>query len=868
MTANGKASSSSIVNGVPTYSTYAVGVSSGSASLASAFALSNTPGPPASITVTGSGQSAVAGEPFATKLTATVKDAGGNLLNGVPVTLTGPTSGPGAFFGANITTTIVTTNSSGLATVPVTMANLVTGSYQVQASTPGVTAVPYSLTNTACTTNCSPITVTATSVGQNLQTLVTMTLPAFAVPTGSGTLNVTLTSSDPTKLLLSARANAAGTGSVTVQFSVGPASASVYVQGLVSSGTVYVVASAPGVVFGAGQVTLTPSGFVLVQNSTLGGSLVTTQNFPVSFSLDSYQLDSGMNPIQSMSVSGALATPPNVTIQDPNLSVGTLSQNPVTFEDLSGNPTDNVSITFNTDPVNIGTTTLTVTTPTGFSTPASGATLVITVNSSTMSVNQADPTIGQGLETQADILLTGLAPNSMNAIVTSNSPALVVSNSPTLAGGICSAAPCVVGKNSIVVPISSGQGHSAFFYLQNSPINGASSGTAQYTVTLTGYLPLTQTVTLAPSGVVISGPNGLGTDFNTTTLSLPSSLTVQTYVLDQNNNPVSAQNVAGGNSVTSNISENSNGNIGSITVTPVTIAANTNIGQPATAFQPNPTSTCTGPCIDNISVDVPAGFTPPNSGGSLNAIVNEPSLKSIDSLTSIGQNLQVMDTITFGAPAPAAGMQITVTSNSPNLLVAPCDPNVFTNTGLCVATSLGSNSLVINVPGGATNASYYLQATANSGTASYTYTSPGWTSKPGSVTMLHSGVGLVGPLGPNGQGAVEHVSAGPDSSWAVYTMELDGSNNYLNEQQLIAGMTVTANLSTDGPDGTVTSSVTIVGGTYTAPSATTNGGGTNSAQVTFTPVTPGNVDVILSQPSNFGIAHNPLMQTIPVIIKP
>ncbi len=105
-------------------------------------------------------------------------------------------------------------------------------------------------------------TPTSTSVGQWLETTqqVTFTSPL------SGSL-ITITSNDPTKLLLSTSQFSAGSQTINVQipFVGSSSSISFFVQGLVSTGSTTYTVSDPGDGFGSvnGTVTFTPSGFVI-----------------------------------------------------------------------------------------------------------------------------------------------------------------------------------------------------------------------------------------------------------------------------------------------------------------------------------------------------------------------------------------------------------------------------------------------------------------------------------------------------------------------------------------------------------------------------------------------------------------------------
>jgi uncharacterized repeat protein (TIGR01451 family) len=118
-------------------------------SITAAFALTNSPPTPASLTATGgTPQSMAAGAPFATALQATVKDGNGNPIGGAVVSFTAPTSGASA----TLSSPTASTNSSGVAQVTAT-ANATTGSYSVTASIGGLSA-PFALTNLPLVGKC------------------------------------------------------------------------------------------------------------------------------------------------------------------------------------------------------------------------------------------------------------------------------------------------------------------------------------------------------------------------------------------------------------------------------------------------------------------------------------------------------------------------------------------------------------------------------------------------------------------------------------------------------------------------------------------------------------------------------------------
>ena len=138
--AQGLASVTATANGLPgSYS-----VTAGAQGVSTMFSLTNIVGPPASVTaIAGTPQSAVVATAFATALQVVVKDASGNLLNGVTVTFTPPPSGAGA----TLSSPTATTNAQGLASVTAT-ANTTLGSYSVTAGANALSA-PFTLTNIA-----------------------------------------------------------------------------------------------------------------------------------------------------------------------------------------------------------------------------------------------------------------------------------------------------------------------------------------------------------------------------------------------------------------------------------------------------------------------------------------------------------------------------------------------------------------------------------------------------------------------------------------------------------------------------------------------------------------------------------------------
>jgi hypothetical protein len=86
----------------------------------------------------GDGQTATVGTAFATRLAAKATDAAGSPVAGAVVRFSAPTSGASAAFAGGGVTASATTGSDGVATAPQLVANATAGTYQVTASTNGV----------------------------------------------------------------------------------------------------------------------------------------------------------------------------------------------------------------------------------------------------------------------------------------------------------------------------------------------------------------------------------------------------------------------------------------------------------------------------------------------------------------------------------------------------------------------------------------------------------------------------------------------------------------------------------------------------------------------------------------------------------
>jgi hypothetical protein len=140
-----------------------------------------------------------------------------------------------------------------------------------QPAAPGATALAVSVppgfsipaqfaTLTATVTTPGMAVTDGVAIGQNLQIDGTVILGELAP---AGGVEVKLTSSDPSQLLLSATPGDVGSGSITIRIPAGAANAPYYLQGIGNAGTVTTTAVAPGYLKRTGTITLARSGVVI-----------------------------------------------------------------------------------------------------------------------------------------------------------------------------------------------------------------------------------------------------------------------------------------------------------------------------------------------------------------------------------------------------------------------------------------------------------------------------------------------------------------------------------------------------------------------------------------------------------------------------
>ena len=378
-----------------------------------------------------------------------------------------------------IVATVPTTATfpAGSTTVNVPVTSLTEGSTVLHAIGLNIPDSPATVT-VAIPTN-GVFTVNSVTVGQNLQTQIQVTL---STPVTGGPLNVTLTSSDGSKLILGSLV-VLGKASMILQFPVGTSSGIAYAQALAGSGTVTVTASAPGYTTGSGTVTLTPSGFVVTGPTGVVGvpSFPTNQGNTTTLTVMTGRLDPSLNYVETQGLRGGFSV--SVPVSSLITTVGQVSPTTLNFT-----PADTAYTTTFTA-LGVGNTLVSAGVPTGFSTPAAGAN-GITANVSPGGVTAPSASVGKFLEVSAEVTLTGAPSVDTVVTLTSNdSNRLRFGVSPTDPGvgtiPIPSCTPPVPDPTNAckIIKIRAGQNHSADFYIQALD----STGSANYTATVAPF---------------------------------------------------------------------------------------------------------------------------------------------------------------------------------------------------------------------------------------------------------------------------------------------------------------------------------------------------------------------------------------------
>jgi hypothetical protein len=154
---------------------------------------------------------------------------------------------------------------------------------------------------------------------------------------------------------------------------------------------------------------------------------------------------------------------------------------------------------------------------------------------------------------------------------------------------------------------------------------------------------------------------------------------------------------------------------------------------------------------------------------------------------TVGQHLEVEATVALSEPAPADGLQVTLTSDDPALVLLSSSPD-----------NKGTASLQVTVlPGRRNSSEFYVQGLGRTGTTTYTARAEGGVSGTGTVTVAPSGIIIT----TNAAGALvgDSIVTSPNALGSrkirVYSALLDSSLHYVAPQMVAGGSAVSVNVT-------------------------------------------------------------------------
>jgi subtilisin-like proprotein convertase family protein len=451
------------------------------------------------------------------------------------------------------------------------------GTTTISLTAPAGFQTPNNLQSITATVTAPNISISGATIGRDLQEGVTIFLGA----TPPSPVTVTVTSNNATIATITKDGTVAGGTSLTFTNVTTTTVGSFFVQGR-GLGSTTLTVQAAGYNDGTSNITVGPSGFILNAGD------LNTNTFAANTTLrvDAALLNATtLNYQQSQQLRGGLTANVDVTSSDTN--VGTIVGSPAVF-----NAGDTVKFTVAFDPVALGTTTISLTTPAGFHTPSNLQSITATVNSPNISISNA--TIGRDLQEAVSIFLQSPPPSPVTVTVTSNNGAIAtITKDGTVAGG----------TSLTFTNVTSTTVGTIF-------VQGRGLGNTTITVTAPGYTNGVSNVTVDPSGFILNigsvtttaGAANTALRIDAARLA-PGTLTYQT-----------SQPLRGGITVNVQVSSSNT-------------AAGTIVGSPA-VFNPGDTlnfGTAFDPAAQGsttISLTTPAGFSTPSNLQSIPATVN------------------------------------------------------------------------------------------------------------------------------------------------------------------------------------------------------------------------------------------------------
>ena len=662
--------------------------------------------------------------------------------------------------------------------VPVGLSSIATtAGYGGTAATPCstylvVTSSAFDTDSVRITVNPKPVSYLSmgATVGAGLTRTASFSFEALAPPGGA---LITVSSSDSTRLVLSASPTTVGTGSVLIPIAAGSYYGSFYYSGIEgqagATATVTMTSQndlytpPPPVV-----VTINPIG-IEASGSTTFTTLSTDGNGTVL--IGEITAPGPGQAVYNESTIRAGGVPVVTTLTSTNAGVALpvtagVAANPRTVTIAPGQS----RVSYNIRPTGAGTSSITATSP-GAATPVrTGYPSTITV-SQPLSYLSVGPSVGAGLARAASFSLQEIAPagGTVITLTSSDSTRLVLSNTVG-----------AIGTGSLEITIPAGSYYASFYY---AGIEGQAGTTATVSMTVpSGQFanPAPATVTINPIGIEASGSTTL------TTLGSDGSGTVIVGELTAGGpyQSVTLESVvrAGGTPISSTLASTTPTVavpvVDGIAASPRTLTLDPGQSRANYTMRPLVAGTTTF-----TAVSAQAG-SPVRAGYPSVVTVNSPA-NYISVPARLGAGLAAAGSASLQVVSPVGGVTMTLTSSDPSRILLAPDYN-----------TAGSAQITLPIAQGGYYVSFVVMALEDvTGSPTVTVQATGFTDASGAVS--------VEPIGVQWSGAASLTTLSTDGSGTAYIGIISGvlGNRSVSPEQVVrfGGVPRTITLTSSNP---------------------------------------------------------------------
>lgn len=689
---------------------------------------------------------------------------------------------------------------SGQSSVQVPVTGVAQGTTQIHAGAPGIESV----SATVQVTSPPAIEIYDFTVHYNLQQRTSFYLREIAP---AGGVTVTLTSSDPSRVILSKSAVTVGSESISFNVSAGGYTEIFYIQSLADSGNVEIMASASGYADASSQITLAPTGFWIGNGPSCPASCY--DSFEVSSFDSNYTLNIGVRtPSSTQRIRAGITI--EVPIVSSNPSVGVFTQDSVAFSQ------DQYRLNTQFDPLAAGTTTLSVIQPPGFSTQAAIQTEV-TANVVAPAVElTSNMIVGENLQKYLDYRLGGYPPG----------PVDVTAKVEDESVAIISADPEAAGAKQITLNDVDITNRPAIY------VQGISQGTTEITVSVTGYTSATCTIEVYPSGFYFNKSSSFDmfvseTEYVSIGVAALSPGTLHFY---------ERQDIRGGLSVPVEVTS-SNPEVGKINFSPIEFPAGTSSG--SFHFEALAAGSST------ISMTPPDGFSIQSGGYPYQLTANVSALSVyidgsviINNKILIGRDLQTSEFYYRMDAYPPEAVEVTFRVDDSSIALISNIRNEVGGQSISVTEQYPNNVKL------------YLQG-LKEGNTTLTVSAPGYLSSTYPIEVLPSGFVFMQPY----SNFTTNVFAENTRVTVLPGFLYPETHEYYGWQEIRAGLTVNVPVvSSDTRVGVITESpLNFFAGLYP-----------KEGRTYFDPVAGGSTIISVNQPDGFTEPANNIRRTATV----